>query len=55
MPDYAYERLAKGEHIPGVFILNDRLPIGKAIEEIQLLVACSEHTEWNDRVVHLPL
>lgn len=41
--------------MPGVFILNDRFPVGRAIEEILLVEACTEPAEWNDLVVHLPL
>jgi hypothetical protein len=48
MSDYAYERVA-------VFILNDRFPVGRAIEEILLMVACTEQTEWSGRAVHVPL
>jgi hypothetical protein len=55
MPDYAYERLATGEMLAGVFIVNDRLPVGQAIQEILLIVSCSEQSEWSGRVVHLPL
>lgn len=55
LPDYACERLASGESMPGVFILNDRLPVGHATLEILLMIACSEQPEWIDRVVHLPL
>jgi hypothetical protein len=39
----------------GVFILNDRFPVGQAIEEILLMVACSEQAEWIGRAVHVPL
>lgn len=55
MSDYAYERVAAGEGMAGVFILNDRFPVGQAIEEILLMVACSEQAEWNGRAVHVPL
>ena len=55
MPDYAYQRVTAGEAMPGVFILNDRLPISQAIQEILLMVACSQQAEWTDRVVHVPL
>jgi hypothetical protein len=55
LPDYAYERLAAGEKMPGVFILNDRFPIGEATREILLIIAVSEQPEWSDRVVYLPL
>jgi Domain of unknown function (DUF5615) len=55
MPDYAYERVAAGEAMAGVFILNDRFPIGLAIDEILLIVECTDESEWLGRAVHLPL
>jgi hypothetical protein len=55
MADYAYERVAAGEEMPGVFILSDRFAVGKAIQEIRLMVACSGQAEWSGRAVHLPL
>ncbi len=55
MSDYAYERVAQGQAMVGVFILNDRFPVGKAIEEILLLAACTEQEEWNGRAVHVPI
>jgi predicted nuclease of predicted toxin-antitoxin system len=55
MPDFAYERASAGQDMAGIFILNDRFPVGQAIEEILLLIACSEQAEWSGRAVHLPL
>jgi hypothetical protein len=55
MSDHAYERVAAGRALAGVFILNDRLPVGRAIEEILLLAECTEQAEWNGRAVHVPL
>jgi predicted nuclease of predicted toxin-antitoxin system len=55
MSDHAYERVARGDPMAGVFILNDRLPVGRAIEEILLLVECTEQAEWIGRSVHVPL
>lgn len=55
MADYAYERLAAGAEMRGVFILNDRFPIGQAIEEILLMVTGSNQAEWTGRAVYLPL
>jgi hypothetical protein len=55
MPDYAYERVTSGLKMPGIFIFDDRFPVGKAIDEIVLLVDCSDQAEWNGRVVYLPL
>ena len=55
MSDHADERVAAGEAVAGVFILNDRLPIGRAIEEVLLMVECTEQAEWIGRAVHVPL
>jgi len=55
MANYAYERVASGQEMVGVFILNDRYPIGRAIDEILLMNFCSEQAEWNGRAVHVPL
>jgi hypothetical protein len=55
MSDHAYERVAAGEATAGVFILNDRLPIGRAIDEIVLLNECTKQQEWRGRAVHVPL
>lgn len=55
MADCAYQRVAAGERMPGVFILNDRFPVGQATQEILLMVACSEQAEWSGRAVYLPL
>jgi hypothetical protein len=55
MPYHAFQVLAEGRDMAGVFILNDRLSAGLAIEELFLLASCSEQTDWRERVVHLPL
>lgn len=55
VPEYAYDRVAAGERMPGVFLLNDRMPPRQAIDELLLLDECSEPEEWNSLVVYLPL
>jgi Domain of unknown function (DUF5615) len=55
MRDFAYERLLAGRGMPGLFVLNDRLPVRVAIDELQLVNACSEMADWTGRVVHLPI
>ncbi len=46
MPDFAYGRLREGRAMPGMFVLNDRLPVRRAMEEILLMVECSGRGEW---------
>jgi hypothetical protein len=45
MPDFAYERLLRGEQMAGVFVINDRFPVRQAIDELLLMVDCSEQSE----------
>jgi hypothetical protein len=47
----AYERVAGGGFLPGVFLIDDRFPVGLAIREILLVNECSEQSEWNGKVV----
>lgn len=55
MPDFAYERLVRGEPMAGLFVVNDRMLIRQAIDELLLLVNCSEQAEWQSIVLYLPL
>jgi Domain of unknown function (DUF5615) len=55
LPAFAFERVVAGEPMPGVFVINDRLPVGRAIEELVLLTTCSEGSEWEGKVLYLPL
>jgi hypothetical protein len=55
MPDFAYARVTEELTMPGVFVLNDRMPVRQAIDELLLIDACSEQAEWSGRVVYLPL
>lgn len=55
MPDFAYDRLAVGEAMGGMFVVNDRMPIRQAIDELILLIDCSEQEEWQGIVLYLPL
>jgi len=55
MPDFAYERLNKGKDMAGMFVINDRMPNRQVIDELILLVDCSEQTEWKDVILYLPI
>lgn len=51
----AYARIASGDHMPGVIIIPQWMPIGPTIEELALVAECSEPGEWMGRVRFLPL
>lgn len=55
MPDLAYEQFSDKEQMSGLFIINDRMPVRQAIDELLVLVNCSEQSEWKGVVLYLPL
>jgi len=55
MPDFAYQRVARGEGMLGVFVVSDRMLVGQAIEELLLVAGASQSDEWAGRVFYLPL
>jgi hypothetical protein len=55
IPPAAYQRIAVGKPMPGVFIVPDRMPVGRAIDEILFLALDVEPGEWKDQVLFLPL
>lgn len=55
MPDFAYNRLLRGESMAGMFVVNDRIPIRQAIDELLLLIDFSKQAEWQGIVLYLPL
>jgi predicted nuclease of predicted toxin-antitoxin system len=55
MPDFAYERLSQGQQMSGLFVINDRMLVRQVIDELLLLIDCSEQDEWKGIVLYLPL
>ena len=51
---YAYERVERGERMPGVFEVNARSPIGIIVEDLRILALCSLTDEWEGQVRYLP-
>jgi hypothetical protein len=55
MPNYAYQRVKLGLPMFGVIIVRKQMPVGQAIEELLTILGASEASEWENRVVFLPL
>ena len=51
MPDFAYARVVAGQLMPGGVVMNDRIAIQQAIDELLLVESCSEQAEWAGLVV----
>lgn len=55
IPKHAYERIGNQLFIPGIFILNDEMAIGQAIEELIITIETTEAEEWHNLVLYFPL
>jgi predicted nuclease of predicted toxin-antitoxin system len=56
MVGFAYQRVARGDPVPGLIVTTNEQSIGSAIADIQLLAECTPEEEIRDQVVvFLPL
>ena len=55
LPKYAYDRIASGKRMPGVFALPRSISITTAIEDLILIAQASHAGEWEGQVRYLPL
>lgn len=55
MPDHVAERLSDEFEVFGVLIVPSNLPIGIVIDELVLIVECSDEEEFLNRYLYLPL
>lgn len=55
MTRYAYERVERGERMPGVFEVPSDAAVGLIIENVLLIATCSLPDEWEGQVRYLPL
>jgi predicted nuclease of predicted toxin-antitoxin system len=54
VPGHAFERIANGQPMAGVFIFSDRMSIRQIIEELNVVDECTSNEEWIGRVAHFP-
>lgn len=52
---HAYERVLRGDAMPGVFEVSPYISIQSAVDDILLLTECSLQGEWEGQVRYLPL
>jgi hypothetical protein len=55
MPMYAAERLRAGQAMPGLVLVPQSLPIGRAIDDLLLMAQCSHEDEYEGMILRLPL
>jgi hypothetical protein len=54
MPMFASGLMGKGRDIAGLFVVPRSLSIHRAIEDLELMVTCSETHEWVNVIRYLP-
>ena len=52
---HAYDRVAAGLKMAGVFEVPSTLSIGRAIDDLLLILECSLEGEWQGQVRYLPV
>lgn len=55
MPTHAADLMGEGRNIAGLFVVPRSMPLRQALEDLELLVSCSENEEWVNVVRYLPL
>lgn len=55
MAGFAYDRIVRGEPMPGLFVCSQSLADAIIIEQLVMIWVASEHEEWDGRVEFLPL
>jgi hypothetical protein len=51
---YAYDRIAEGLPMPGVIEVIAMAPIGQVIDDLELLILCSQPDEYENQVLYIP-
>ena len=55
MPYHAASRMARAEKVAGIIVVSRQLPISQVINELEIIVSCSDTFEWENVIKHLPL
>lgn len=55
MPGHAGDLMSEGKDIAGLFVVPRSLPLHQVLDDLELLVTCSEGDEWVNVVRYLPL
>ena len=55
MPYHAISRIARAEMVAGIIVVSRQLPVSQVIDELEIIVSCSEMIEWENIIKHLPL
>lgn len=55
VPPFAHQRVGAGQAMAGVIVARESLPVGQVIDNLMLILECTEASEWEGQVRYLPL
>jgi hypothetical protein len=55
MPSAAHARVLVGHPMPGLIIVRQTVPTGRALQDLRLMVECSFDEEWESQVRYIPI
>jgi hypothetical protein len=55
MPNHAAHLMVAGKNIAGLIIVPRRIPLRQVVDDLELMIACSEADEWINVIRYLPL
>lgn len=54
-PNFAFLRIGQSERMCGVIVVSDKLVVGTAIDELEMIILCTDEIYWIDNVIRIPL
>jgi hypothetical protein len=55
MPKHAADLMVAGKNIAGLIIVPRSMPLRQMLDELELMITCSETDEWINVICYLPL
>jgi predicted nuclease of predicted toxin-antitoxin system len=55
MPAFAFDRIRRNQSMPGLLVIGQQAALAEVIDDILLIAACGEASEYDGQVIYLPL
>ena len=55
MGGFFYDRVRERQPVPGLFLAHKRTPVGRVVDDLELIIRASEASEWFGKITYLPL
>jgi Domain of unknown function (DUF5615) len=54
MPYHATSRIARAEKVAGIIVVSRQLSVSQVINDLEIIVSCSDMDEWENVIKYLP-